>query len=207
MNHDSCFRTKLLSQHAQLARLEGDAAGGGGKARPCHMDKDGAAPAGHPRPHVVIDLDNDIVEAIFPPEPITWFNGRPAKRSVVAPVARILAPGVGAADPAHRQRGSRRHQPIRPPPQPQRPKGAARRAAIAFALVGSDAAAPERDRHAPGAGAEPALRWPAGPRPDMDRSEGRPLHMSSAGGDFPTAACSCILTCSTSRQIAQRSCS
>jgi hypothetical protein len=41
----------------------------------------------------------------------------------------------------------------------------------------------------------------------MDRSERGPLHVRSGGGDFPTAACSCILTCSTSRQIAQRSCS
>ena len=171
------------------------------------MDKDGAATASHPRPRIVIDLDNDIVEAIFAPEPITWFNGRPPKSPVVAPVLGIFAPSVGAADPAGWQRGSRQRQPIRPPPQPQCPKGAARRTAIAFALVGSDAAASERDRHAPGAGAEPALRWPAGPRPDMDRSERGPLHVRSGGGDFPTAACSCILTCSTSGQIAQRSCS
>ena len=171
VNHDSCFRAKLPSQHAQFARLERDAAGGRRKARPCHMDKDGAAPAGHARPRIVVDLDNEIVEAVFAPEPIAWFIGRAPKGPVVAPVARIFAPGVGAADPAHGQRGSRRRQPIRPPPQPQRAKAAARRTAIAFALVGSDAAAAERDRHAQGAGAEPALRWPAGPRPDMDRAK------------------------------------
>ena len=191
----------------QVARLQCHAAGGRTEARPRQMDKNGAASAGHAWPRIMIDLDNNIVEAILPPQPIAWFNGRPLKWTVVAPVPWILAPGVGAADPAGRQRGPWRRKPIRPPPQSQRPERAPRGTAIAFAFVGFHTAAAECDRHAPGAGAEPALRWPAGPRPDMDGSERGLLHVWSGGGDFPTAACSCILTCSTSRQIAEQSCS
>jgi hypothetical protein len=171
------------------------------------MDKDSATPAGHPRPRIVIDFDNDVVEAVRPPEPVAWFNGRPSKRAVVATVLWIFAPGVGRADPAGRQRGPRQGKPVRPPPQSRGPERTARGAAIALALIGLDTAAAERDWHAPRAGAKKALRWPARSGPDMNGGDGRSGHSVGGGGDFPTAACSCILTCSTSRQIAQRSCS
>ena len=157
MNHDSCFRPQLPGQQSQLARLQSHAARGGAEAWPRHMDEDGAASAGHPRPRIVIDLDNDIVQTVFPPQPIAWFNGRSLKWTVVASVRWILAPGVGVADPSARQHGPWQHKPIRPPPQPQRPERAPRGTAIAFAFVGFHAAAAECDWHAPGTGAEPAL--------------------------------------------------
>src|ERR1700749_2833620 len=163
------------------------------------MDKDRAAPTSHPRPGVVIDLDNDVVEPVLAPKPVAWFNGRPAERPIVPPVLSIFAPGVGRADPAGRQRGPRQGKPVRPPPQSQWPEQAARGAAIALALIGLDTAAAERNRHTPRAGAEKPLRWPAGSGPDMDGGNGRSAHSVDGGGDFPTAACSCILTCSTSR--------
>src|SRR5215470_18107235 len=156
------------------------------------MDEDRAPPASHPWPGVVIDFDNDVVEAVLAPEPIAWFSGRPAEWTIVSPILRIFAPGVGWADPTGGQRGPGQGEPVRPPPYSQRPERAARRAAVALALVGLDAAAPERDRHAPGTGAEKALRRPAGPRPDMDGGDGRSTHSIGGGGDFPTAACSCI---------------
>ena len=113
------------------------------------MDKYGAAPAGHSRPRVVIDLDNDIVETVFAPQPVAWFNGRPSKRMIVAPVFGIFAPSIGPADSADWEHRSRGRAPVASPPQPQRPERAAGRPAIALALVGLNAGPAEGDRHAP----------------------------------------------------------
>ena len=154
------------------------------------MEKDRAAPAGHTRPRVVIDLDDDVVEPILAPKPVAWFNGRLVERPIVAPVLRVLAPGVGPTDAAGWQHGLGWGEPIGPPPQPQRPEGASRSAAIALALVGADATSAECDRHAPRTCPKPALRGPAGPRPDMNRPERRPLHVRSRRSRFPNC---CLL--------------
>jgi hypothetical protein len=199
VNDDPCFATEFPGKHPQCPRLQRHAARGRGETRSGHMDKDRAAPTSHPRPGVVVDLDNDVVEPVLAPQPVAWFNGRPPERAIVPPVSRIFAPGVGRADPAGRQRGPRQGKPVRPPPQSRGPERTARGAAIALALIGLDTAAAERDWHAPRAGAKKAPRWPAGSGPDMNGGDGRSGHSVGGGGDFPTAACSCILTCSTSR--------
>jgi hypothetical protein len=124
--------------------------------------------------------------------------------AIVTPVLGIFAPGVGGVESACRQRGFRQSKPIRPPPQAQGAESSARSPAVSLALVGFDSAAPECDRDTPGAGAKNPLRWPAGPGPDVNNGGGRSAHSVGGEGDFPTAACSCILTCSTSRQIARQ---
>ena len=170
----SASKTESMIRVFALIRLEQascrsrwpqrDAAGGRREARPGHMEEDGAAAAGHPRPGVVVDLDDDVVEAVVAPEPVAWFIGRAPERPVVAPVVRVLAPGIVRADAADRQQRPRPRQAVGPPPQPQRAKSAARGAAVAFALVGLDAGAAERDRHAPRGRrtASPAIAGPAG---------------------------------------------
>ena len=119
----------------------------------------------------MVDFDDQVVESVVATEPVAWFIGRPTKGPVVAAVVRILAPGVGRADPAHRQRSVRPRQAIGPPPQPDRMKPAARGAAVALALVGLDSGAAERDRDDEAPGKEPALRALAGPAGDADRAQ------------------------------------
>src|SRR4029079_12779558 len=72
------------------------------------MQKNTAAAAGHPRAGIVVDLDDEIVEMIVPPQPVTWFSGRAAQRAVIAPIDGIFAPGKVRSDPPDGQEGPRR---------------------------------------------------------------------------------------------------
>ena len=69
-----------------------------------------------------------------------------------------------------------RGEAVGPPPQPHRPKSAARGATIAFALVGLDAAVAERHRHPQCAGPQHALRTPPRPSADVNGAERNPPH-------------------------------
>ena len=44
--------------------------------RPGHMDEHRAAPPGHPRPRVVVDFDDEVIEMVVPPQPVAGFIGR-----------------------------------------------------------------------------------------------------------------------------------
>jgi hypothetical protein len=68
------------------------------------MDENGTAPTGHARPFIVIDLNDEIVKAVGPPQAVAWFIGRPAERLIVAPVVWVFAPGVAWPDPPNRQK-------------------------------------------------------------------------------------------------------
>ncbi len=72
-----------------------------GEGRPGDVDEDGAAASGHPRPRVVVDLDDQVIEAVVAAEPVAWFIGRPPESVVVTPVMRVFAPCVVGADPAN----------------------------------------------------------------------------------------------------------
>ena len=117
----------------------------GAKSGLRHVDENGAAAAGHARPGVVVDFDDHVVEAVAAAQPVAWFIGRAPEGLVVAPVVRVLAPGIVRADAADRQQGPRPRQAVGAPPQPHRAKSAAWGAAIAFALIGLDAGAAEGD--------------------------------------------------------------
>lgn len=110
------------------------------------MDEDRAAAPGDARACVVVNFDNQIIELIITPKTVAGIPPGKQNVAVVAPVVRVFAPGVLRADSARRKGGGRPRQAIRPPPQPQQPESAARRCAITFALVGQNAAAPQRDR-------------------------------------------------------------
>src|SRR5665213_172735 len=68
----------------------------------------------------------------------------------------ILAPGILRSDGANGEVGPRPRVAVGAPPQLPRPKGAPGGAAIALALVGPDATAPERHRDGPPARGQPA---------------------------------------------------
>jgi len=140
------------------------------------MDEDRTAQPGDARPAVVIDLDHEIVEAVVAAEPVAWFIGRAPEMAVIAPIRRVLAPGIVRGDPTRRQQCARPGQPVGSPPQPQRTKPAGRRAAIAFALCCPDSGAAERHRDRSAAGEEPALQAPARPSTDSDDAKRTPSH-------------------------------
>ena len=106
-------------------------------------------------------------------EPVAGVIALEPDRLVVVAVARVLAPAVVAADAPHRQKRARPRRAVGAPPHPAQPERAARRAAIAFALVGPDAAAPERDRERERSGQQPAaaaLAWPGLDPQAMERN-------------------------------------
>ncbi len=147
-----------------------------GEVWPGDVDEDGAAASGHPRPRVVVDLDDQVIEAVVAAEPVAWFIGRPPEGLVVAPVVWNLAPGVVRADVAHWQQCPRPRQAVGAPPQPHRAKMATRGAAIAFALIGLDAGAAECNGRRQRPGEQPALRFAARPGADADRAKCGPFH-------------------------------
>src|SRR5882757_5936342 len=73
-------------QPTKVARGHSHATLGGRPIRPRHMEEDSAASAGDARAGVVVDLDDEIVKVVLPPEPVPWFIGRPPERAVVATV-------------------------------------------------------------------------------------------------------------------------
>jgi hypothetical protein len=105
------------------------------------MDKHRAPSPDHARPRVVVQFDNQIIELIGAPKPVTkslrWY----CDVAIVAPVCRILAPGVAVPDAAGReQRCGPRHA-VGAPPQPFEAENAARRCAVALPFVRQNAAA------------------------------------------------------------------
>jgi len=95
----------------------------------------------------VIEFEKNVVEGVVAPEVLAWFIGRPPERAVIAPIGGIFGPGVGRADPAKGKRCPRARKAIGPPPQPHHVKPAAGRSPVAFAFIGPDAGAAERDGH------------------------------------------------------------
>ena len=166
---------------------------GWGEPRPCDMHENSAAAAGDARPGVVVQLDDEVVEMVGALEPVARIIGVKPNRLIVMAVARVFAPAVAGTDGPQRQLRARPRAAIRPPPHPAQTKGAARCAAVAFALVRPDAAAAERHRQRQGPGHQPAPGALAGPCTHKDSIEGNFTHGLQD-------ACSFNTECSTSRK-------
>ncbi len=70
MNYDSRLWPDSADELQQVAPAKRDAAGGRREARPRHVDEYGAAAAGHARTGIVVDLDENVVEPVVPPQPV-----------------------------------------------------------------------------------------------------------------------------------------
>jgi hypothetical protein len=119
----------------------------------------------------VIDLDDEIIEVIVALEPVAALPGIEPHRLVVMAISWVFAPGVLGLDGANRQMSARPGMAVGPPPHlpgPKRPPGGA---AVALALVGQNAAAPQRDRQGLSAGGQPAPARIAGGRANKDRGK------------------------------------
>src|SRR5260370_25355633 len=76
LDRDSCFRSEAGQETPEFDAAEGNASGRRRAIRPRDMEKNRAAPSGDAGTGVVIDLDDEIVEAIVAPEPLARFAGR-----------------------------------------------------------------------------------------------------------------------------------
>src|SRR4051794_8702126 len=103
------------------------------------MDEDGAAASLNAGPRVVVEFDDEIIRVVGAGQPIRIAGGRELDGPIVMAVGGILAPGIVLFDTPRRQQRRRSRVALGAPPQPLKPERAARRAAVAFALVGLDA--------------------------------------------------------------------
>ena len=142
------------------------------------MQEHRAAAAGDARMRVVIDLDNEIVEVIVALEPVAAPGPIQSHRLVVVPARRVFAPGIFWPDGSNGQEGARPGMAIVPPPQLPGPERAFWSPAVAFALVGLNPAASERDWNGLPARGQPAPARIAGGGANPDRGI-RPIMRSA----------------------------
>ncbi len=132
------------------------------------MQEYSAAAAGNTRPSVMVDFDDEIVEAVGAPQPVAWFIGRPVEGTVVPSIGRVFAPGVVGSDPPDRQQGARPRQAVGSPPQPNRTKLPGRCRAVAFPLGRFDAGPAQCRPYRAMSRHHPALRAPLRAGTDMN---------------------------------------
>src|SRR6478609_1452476 len=151
--------------------LDRDAAGRGCEARAGEVPENRTAATANHRPVVPAELDDDVVEMILALEPLLGFAGRAVDQAVVAPVFLVVAPGVARSDPLQRQQRAGAGETVGAVEDAAQRQAGTRRAAVAFALVGADAAAAERAGKHRRAGNEEALAAVANGREDPQRGE------------------------------------
>jgi hypothetical protein len=140
------------------------------------MEEYSAAAPSHTGPRIVVDLDDDVVEAVVPAQSVAWFIGRPPEGMVIAAVCRVLAPSIVGPDPPDREQCPREGQAVGPPPKPDWMKPARGCPAVALALGRPDPGAAERNPQYFGTSEQPTLRSPTWPRDDADEAKRSPSH-------------------------------
>jgi hypothetical protein len=161
----------MSKQPEKVVFRQRDTARRGRETLPRHMDENGAAPAGHARSRIVVDLNDEIVKAIVPPQAVAWFIGRPVERPVVAPVVWVFAPGVVRPDSSNGQERVRAAQSIGPPPQPNRAEPANGSRAVTFPLRCLGTGSSQCDPKNSISRREPALATPIRSAADMNDRE------------------------------------
>jgi hypothetical protein len=157
MNIDSCLSRETAQKIQELPAIQSHAACRRPKSFPGEMDKDGATAPGDAGPRIVVDLDDNVIEAVGAPKTVAWFIGRAPERAVIAAGGRVLAPGIARTDAPERQQCPGPEQAIGPPPNPNRMKPSGGRGAVAFSLGGLNAGAADRDGKDIAACKKPAL--------------------------------------------------
>jgi len=195
MNRDSGLWPQSLRQSQQILHSKRHAACSRGKTRAGDVNEHRTPAPSHPGPDIMIDFDEEVVESIATPKPVAWFIGRPGDGTIVIPICGLFTPGGSLRNAPGRKQGARAREPIRPPPQSQRTKPAARRPAVALALIRSDAPPPHRNRQDQGSGAQQALRFAPRPRPNRNVTKKYPAHSvhpsGKANSQPPLALVSC----------------
>lgn len=134
-------RNQAIRQHAQqIAAFKCDAAFGWGKARPRQMQENRTPAPACDRRIIPAKHANHVVNRIFPPQNFVPRRMGQADLRIVGGVARVIAPAIIRGEGRHRHGGVQRREAVRTieqAPQRQIPYGSR---AIAFALIGADAA-------------------------------------------------------------------
>lgn len=167
-DQDPCLAIDPGEKPEHVGFRHRDAASGGRKSRTGKMKKDSAAAPGDARRCVVIDLDDEIVEMVVARQSVDTAGIVQLDWPVVMTVVWIFAPAVVRVNRPNGQSGRGPDVPVSSPPQPQRVKNASRGAAIAFSLVGENAATAESDGKGLLAKRHPAALTVAGRRAYMD---------------------------------------
>src|SRR5262249_35140608 len=142
----------------------------------------GTTAPSHAGARVVVDFDDEIVEAIGPPQPVAWFIGRPMKRLIVAAILGIFAPSNVRVDAAHRKAGARPGVAVSPPPQPKHSEPPAWCRAVTFAFVGPDTGTAKHDRNCePPCGKNP-VGHTTGPSAHAHQRQSNALHVPFSVG-------------------------
>ena len=171
---DASPRAYSLEQSSQGIRPQRHASRRWRKAFAGHVQEYRAAAAGDAWRAVVVDLDNKIVEMVVTLEPVAAVIAIQPYRLVVVSARRVFAPGVLGPDGPNRQECPRPRMTVGAPPQLPWPKRASWGPAVAFALIGPDAAAPECDRYGLPISGQPASAGIAGGGANPDRGQ-RPI--------------------------------
>ena len=102
MDYDSGGGADPIQELTQAALRHRDTPRRRRKTGPRQVDEDRAAAPGDPGAHIVVDFDNQIIEMVRPPKPVTGRASRHFDRTIVTPVGRVLAPGIVRRDSPHR---------------------------------------------------------------------------------------------------------
>ena len=163
---------------------DGDATRRGIAFGRAQVKEDGAAAALPPRPLIVIEQDNDVIEMVVAPKLLMGDRIGQAHGPVVVAVADLIAPAVATADPDEGKRRLRRLRAVAAEEHAAQAQVAQRRGAIALALLGGNPAPPEEAGKDQSAHRQPAM--PAGRR---DRANVKSCD------DFPHGELSCEGSC------------
>jgi hypothetical protein len=174
LNLDSRSSVETLQKPPQHSSFQGDAPCRWQKTLSRQMDEDGAAAPRHAWAGIMVDLDDQIVEVVRAPKPVSARSSGELDRPVVTSIGRVLAPPVVRPGNPDRQRRARPRASIRPPPDPDGMEDSARRRTVSFTLISQNAAAAKRDRNGQIAGKQPTLATPPRPRSYLDTVEWPP---------------------------------
>jgi hypothetical protein len=172
-------RTKTGKKPPQRVVRQGHTAGGGRHFGSCHVDEHRAPTARDPRPYIVVNFDNDIVQGIFTPQSVPGLARRYPDRPVVAPVGRVFAPSVRGSDRLGRQHRPRSRDSVGTPPQPHQPVATRGSRAVSFPLIGLDAGAANGHFSNPWPRQQPALPAIAGSGAQVQIRKRGPMHLIS----------------------------
>lgn len=165
-----------MKNSPQLVPCQPKASRCGSQSSTRDVDENGAATSRHPRSRVMIDLDDQVIEVVRPPEAIAVHIGPCTKRTIIPAVGGRFAPGVVAMNWTYRQQSTRACQAIGAPPQPDQTKTAAWRSGISFPFVRSDASASKCYRKVQRSDREPSLPPVSGSGTNKNERKCDPAH-------------------------------
>ena len=98
MDNNACVWANLLKQPQKIVSSKSNATCGGLIAVASKVDEHRATAPCDPRTVIVVDLDDEVVKIVRPHQPVARFPRRSPDRTVIPPIRRVFAPGIGRAN-------------------------------------------------------------------------------------------------------------